>query len=261
MREIDEVISKGFREITLLGQNVNSYGHDLEEDVNFAWLLRTVAEKYPNVWINFITSHPKDFSDELIEVISTHENITRYIHLPVQAGSNEVLRRMNRGYTREEYIRLIEKIREKVKDVSISTDVMVGFPGETDKDFEDTLSLFRKIRFDSAFTFVYSDRKGTAAYNFKDKIPEEIKKERIKELIELQNKITEEVNRTYIGKEVEALIEKKPSRTKEKDEFQARTKNNKIVIVRGDLKIKDKVIVKIEELLGWTFKGKVIRKI
>ncbi len=261
LREIDEVISKGFREITLLGQNVNSYGHDLEEDVNFAWLLRTVAEKYPNVWINFITSHPKDFSNELIEVISTHENITRYIHLPVQAGSNEVLRRMNRGYTREEYIRLIEKIREKVKDVSISTDVMVGFPGETDKDFEDTLSLFRKIRFDSAFTFVYSDRKGTAAYNFKDKIPEKIKKERIKELIELQNKITEEVNRTYIGKEVEALIEKKPSRAKEKDEFQARTKNNKIVIVKGDLRIKDKVIVRIEELLGWTFKGKVIRKI
>ncbi len=259
LNEIDEVVSLGYKEVTLLGQNVNSYGHDLKgENINFSKLLRMVAEKYPSLWVNFITSHPKDFSDELIEVIATHKNITRYIHLPVQAGSNSVLKRMNRRYTREGYIRLIEKIRKTIPDVSISTDVMVGFPGETEEDFQKTLDLFQRVRFDSAFTFIYSDRKGTRAYNFPDKIPEDIKKDRIKRLILLQNKITEEVNKTYIGKQLKILIEGKPTKAKETNEFQGRSQNNKIVIVRGDLRVGDIVNVKITELLGWTFRGELI---
>ncbi len=259
LKEIDEIVSLGYKEVTLLGQNVNSYGHDLkDESINFAKLLKIVAERYPSLWVNFITSHPKDFSDELIEVITTHKNITRYIHLPVQAGSNRILKRMNRRYTREDYIKLIEKIRKAIPDVSISTDVMVGFPGETEEEFQETLELFRRVRFDSAFTFIYSDRKGTQAYNFPDKIPENVKKDRIERLISLQNKITEEVNKVYVGKEVKILIEGRPSRAKGENEFQGRSQNNKIVIVKGALKIGDMVNVKITELLGWTFRGELI---
>ncbi len=258
LKEVDDIVKEGYKEVTLLGQNVNSYGHDLKRDIDFTGLLEEVASRYPDIWINFITSHPKDFNDKLIDVISKFKNITRYIHLPVQSGSNKVLKRMNRGYSRERYIELAQKIKEKIPGVSLSTDVMVGFPGESEKDFKDTLDLFEKIRFDSAFTFIYSDRKGTASYNFRDKIPEDIKKRRIKELIALQNKITEEINKTYVGKRMEVLIEGKPARAKSDKEFQGRSKNNKIVIVEGDFHIGDRIFVEITELLGWTFRGKPI---
>ena len=203
MREVSGLTAQGYREVMLLGQNVNSY----DGGINFARLLKRICGETDIPRIRFMTSHPKDLSDELIEVIAAYPQICRHIHLPVQSGSSRVLRKMNRKYTREAYIALAEKIRERIPGIAITTDIIVGFPGETDVDFGDTLSLVKRLRFDSAFTFVYSPRSGTQAAEMPDQVDEALRTERIMELVALQNKITEERNREYEGKTTQVLVE------------------------------------------------------
>ncbi len=192
--EVQSLVSDGYKEITLLGQNVNSYGNDLTDGTTFAKLLNELAKIDGKFRLRFMTSHPKDFTDEVIETIASNEKICKHIHLPVQSGSTAVLRAMNRKYTREAYIKLVNKIKERIPSVGITTDIMVGFNGETEQDFLDTLDLVEKCRFSSAFCFVYSKRKGTIGYNMTNIVPQEEKKKRIKQLIELQNKITRQEN-------------------------------------------------------------------
>lgn len=224
--EIRGLIESGVKEVTLLGQNVNSYGKDLEDGWNFARLLREVAAL--GVYrIRFQTSHPKDLSDELIEVIASHSNISRHLHLPFQAGSSRILQRMNRQYTKEAYIELALKIKAKVPDIALTTDIIVGFPGETEEDFLDTMDLIQKVRFDGAFTFIYSPRVGTPAAKMEEQIPEEVKKERLMRLIEVQNRIGLENNRALIGTIQEILVE--GASEKNESRWSGRTSHNKLV--------------------------------
>jgi len=229
--EIKDLAVLGYREITLLGQNVNSYGKDLEQPLDFAGLLTEVNKISGIDRIRFVTSHPRDFSQHLIEVISSCEKICEHIHLPVQAGSNNILKKMNRGYTREHFIGLIESIRRNIPDVSITTDIMVGFPGESDQDFQDTLDLIEKIRFDSAFTFIYSKRQGTPAATMEGQLPDHVKSERIKVLVDLQNKISKEINLKEVGKKRWLLVEG-ISKTNQQL-LSGRTRSNKVVIFHG----------------------------
>jgi len=210
--EASTLIEQGYKEITLLGQNVNSYYHN---GIDFACLLERVAELDGDFRLRFLTSHPKDFSKKVVKVIADNEKISNYIHLPVQAGSNKVLADMNRRYTREHYLSLLKMIRDSIPKAGITTDIMVGFPGEDDKDFQDTLDLVRQARFSSAFTFKYSRRKGTDADKMKEQVPEEVKKARIRELISLQNQITLELSQDYIGQTVRVLVEDKSNRAKD----------------------------------------------
>lgn len=205
--EVKSLVDSGYKEITLLGQNVNSYGNDLHNGSSFAKLLQQVADIEGKFRVRFMTSHPKDLSDEVIDVIAKNEKICNYIHLPVQSGSNKVLFEMNRRYTREHYFELIEKIRSKIPDAGISSDIMVGFPNETQSDFEDTIDLVKRVRYSSLYCFVYSRRKGTVAYSMDGQIDRATKTSRIKELIATQNAITREISETYYGKIYEILIE------------------------------------------------------
>ena len=206
IREAADLQSKGVREIMLLGQNVNSYGKGLDNPMNFAELLRQLDQlEIPR--IRFMTSHPKDLSDELISVMSDSRHILPQFHLPVQSGNDEILRRMNRHYTREEYLDRVSKLRAAIPDIGLSTDIIVGFPGETEPQFEDTLSLVEEVRFDSAFTFIYSPRKGTRAAAMEDQVPEQIANQRIRKLIELQETLQKKTLQRFVGMEEEVLIE------------------------------------------------------
>ena len=170
-------MAEGVKEITLLGQNVNSYGKDLEEKVDFADLLQEL-DKIPGLQrLRYMTSHPRDFTTKLIEVIKDSRSVCEHFHLPIQSGSNSILKKMNRGYSREKYLELVNKIRQEIPEASITTDIIVGFPGETEEEFQETMELVKEVRFDSAFTFIYSPRTGTPAAKMEDQIPEEIKKE------------------------------------------------------------------------------------
>lgn len=207
MAEVRQLLADGYKEITLLGQNVNSYGHDLPNGENFAQLLNLIGELPGKFRLRFMTSHPKDLSQEVIDAIAAHRNICDNIHLPVQSGSNAILRRMNRRYTRENYFDLVDKIRQKLPEVGITTDIMVGFPGETEQDFCDTLDLVKRVRFSSAFCFVYSRRKGTPAYSMPDQIPYSVKKERITRLLACQNDVTKSISAQMVGSTYEILVE------------------------------------------------------
>ncbi len=204
--ECKELISLGYKEITLLGQNVNSYGKDLG-DTNFAMLLQEVCKIEGKFRVRFMTNHPKDFSEDLIKVISKNQKICRSIHLPIQAGSNNILKKMNRRYTRESYLEKVNLLRSYIPEISITTDIMVAFPAESEEDFEDTYSLMKNVEFAGAFTFIYSRRKGTPADVMDGQIPEEIGKQRIMKLIDLQNSINRDKSRLYVGQTVEILCE------------------------------------------------------
>ena len=205
--ECEKLIKDGYKEITLLGQNVNSYGNDVpDENVNFANLLREVAKIDGKFRIRFMTSHPKDLTEDVVKAIRDNDKICNNIHLPIQAGSNSVLKNMNRRYTREHYLGLIDMIRRYLPDCGITTDIMVGFPYETEEDFLDTMDIVEKVRFSTAFTFIYSVRKGTKAAEM-PQIPYEIKQNRIKRLIARQNEITEEISKDYVGNVYEILVE------------------------------------------------------
>ncbi|MCQ2602430.1 MAG: tRNA (N6-isopentenyl adenosine(37)-C2)-methylthiotransferase MiaB [Clostridia bacterium] len=204
--EVKSLVDEGYKEITLLGQNVNSYGHDLSNGESFARLLENIDKIDGKFRVRFMTSHPKDLSDEVIDVMAQSQKICNNLHLPIQSGSSKVLKEMNRRYDRDKYLSLIEKLRAKMPDIGITTDIMVGFPTETEQDFEDTMDIVRQVRYSNAFTFIYSPRKGTPAAAM-PQIPYEIKKRRIGELIKLQNSITKELSKDYIGNVYEILTE------------------------------------------------------
>ena len=258
LREIRELSYQGYKEVILLGQNVNSYGKDLKEGMDFADLLTEVNRIEGIERIRFTTSHPKDVSNKLIESMRDLEKVCEHLHLPLQAGSDKILRRMNRGYTRQDYMDLVSRVRQAIPEVSLTTDIIVGFPGEDEDDFEDTLDIVKKVRFDGAFTFCYSRLRGTLSAGFKDQIPEEIKKERIRRLIDAQGKIIQERNRSLIGKKFEILVEGASKRNP--DELQGRTRGNKMVIFKGGRDLIGKLIsVKIVDSSQWALRGEILK--
>ncbi len=204
--EVEELVKQGYKEITLLGQNVNSYGNGTDE-ITFPELLKKIASIEGKFRLRFMTSHPKDFSEELAKVMSENPKICRNLHLPVQSGSDEVLKAMNRKYTSKDYLAKIEILRKYIPDCAVTTDLIVGFPGETEEDFEATLELVKKVNFSSAFTFVYSRREGTVAARMENQIPEDVSKRRIMKLVELVNSLTRAHSSNYEGKTVEILCE------------------------------------------------------
>ncbi len=251
--EVRQVASEGYKEVMLLGTNVNSYGGDNGE-MTFPKLLKEVAKVEGIERIRFMTSHPKDLSDELIEVIATEKKVCNQLHLPVQSGSDRILKLMNRKYTAEKYMEIVEKLKKKVPDISLTTDIIAGFPGETNEDFDETLKLLEKVRFDTIFSFIYSKRKGTPAAEMEDCLTEEEKHKNFDRMIELQNKISREINESYVGKTVEVLVEGE-SKTNP-DILSGRCEQNKIVNFRGEKSLVGKIIkVKITEAKTWSLTG------
>lgn len=255
VKEVKDLIKQGYQEVTLLGQNVNAYGKDLEKDCTMANLLEEIAKtNIPRV--RFMTSHPWDFTDEMIEVIAKYENIMPSIHLPVQSGNTEVLKKMGRRYTKEEYLTLFKKLKQKIKNVSISTDIIVGFPNETKEEFEDTLDLVNKCKYDLAYTFIFSPRVGTPAEKMEDNISKEEKEQRLYKLNELVNKYALENNKKLENKTVKVLIEGE----NEKGSLMGYTETNKLVNVKGPKEIIGKIVkVKINEAKTWSLNGEYIK--
>lgn len=254
IEEVRKLARKGVKEITLIGQNVNSYN---DGEHSFAHLLRKVDSAVVDTRIRFTTSHPRDFGGEIISAIAECENVCEHIHLPLQSGSSRVLALMNRGYTVEEYIEKVDAARRLVKDVAVTTDLLVGFPGETDSDFTRTLDVVKEIAFDFAYMFAYSTRKETKAASLEGQVPYEVRQERLRELIGIQNRITVEKNRSLVSKAVEILVRGRSKSNPRENVGKSRT--NKDVVFRGEAKVGDYVNVKVEDLRGWTAYGRIIR--
>ena len=256
LSEIDELIKDGYKEVTLLGQNVNAYGKDLYDDYNLGDLLEEIALKnIPR--IRFMTSHPWDFTDRMIEVIGKYPNIMPSVHLPVQSGSNRILKFMGRRYTRESYLELFHKIKKTVLGVSISTDIIVGFPGESEEDFQDTLSLVQECQYDNAFTFIFSQRKGTPACKLKDDISVKEKEERLQRLNEVVNKYFLENNQKLVGKSLKVLVE---GTSVKKGMYYGYSETNKLINFSSEknLKVGEIVDVKITEAKTWSLDGRIL---
>lgn len=261
LNEVRDLEQKGYKEVTLLGQNVNSYmfvPQDGSAPINFPQLLRKVAETVPEMRIRFTTSHPKDMSDETLHVIADMPNVCKHIHLPVQSGSNRILKLMNRKYTREWYLERVDAIRRIIPDCGLTTDIFVGYHSETEEDHQMSLSLMRECRYDSAFMFKYSERPGTyASKHLPDDVPEDVKVRRLNEMIELQNELSAESYRNDIGKVFEILVEGTSKRSKE--QLFGRTEQNKVVVFdRGNHHIGDKVMVRITDSSSATLKGEEV---
>ena len=277
LSELDSLAKNGVKEITLLGQNVNSFCWNKAKNesntranltaqeaesrdfIFFPELLRLIAEHLKETnssikWIRFMSSHPKDLSDDLIDVIAAEDMICRHIHLPVQHGSSEVLRRMNRRYTREHYLELVEKIRAKIPNVSLTTDIMLGFPGETEEQFEQAVSLMEQVRYETAFMYYYNPREGTPAAEYEDQIPVEIKKDRLQKIIDLQQEITKEEMKKQLGTMITALVEGVSHN--DEGELIARTERDERVVFAADKSLIGQfVTVRLNELSGITFRG------
>ena len=261
LNEVRDLEQKGYKEVTLLGQNVNSYlfePQDGSAPINFPQLLRKVAETVPEMRIRFTTSHPKDMSDETLHVIADVPNVCKHIHLPVQSGSNRILKLMNRKYTREWYLERVDAIRRIIPDCGLTTDIFVGYHSETEEDHQMSLSLMRECRYDSAFMFKYSERPGTyASKHLPDDVPEDVKVRRLNEMIELQNELSAESYRNDIGRVFEILVEGTSKRSKE--QLFGRTEQNKVVVFdRGNHHIGDKVMVRITDSSSATLKGEEV---
>ncbi|MDE6443346.1 MAG: tRNA (N6-isopentenyl adenosine(37)-C2)-methylthiotransferase MiaB [Muribaculaceae bacterium] len=260
LNELADLRARGFREVTLLGQNVDSYLYKDEEgnETPFHKLLEMVAKAAPDMRVRFTTSHPKDMSDATLETMAAYPNIARHIHLPVQSGSDKVLKLMNRKYTREWYLGRVAAIRRILPDAGISTDLFTGFHNETEEDFLETLSLMREVGYDSAFMFKYSERPGTfASKHLPDNVPEEVKIERLNRMIALQNELSAESNRRDIGKEFEVLVEGRSKRSA--DEHFGRTSQNKVVVFpKGDTRPGDFVRVVITDAGSATLRGNIV---
>ena len=260
LAEVRDLAARGYKEVTLLGQNVNSYQgrQNGTEEVDFAALLRLVARAVPEMRIRFSTSHPKDMGDETLRVIAEEPNVCRHIHLPVQSGSNRILKLMNRKYTREWYLERVAAIRRIVPDCGLSTDIFAGYCSETEDDHALSLSLMRECGYDSAFMFKYSERPGTyAARHLADDVPEEVKVRRLEELIALQNELSAESNRRCIGRTYEVLIEGTSKRSRE--QLFGRTEQNKVVVFdRGTLRPGQYATVRITDASSATLKGEVV---
>lgn len=254
LNEIKELAKEGYREITLLGQNVNSYKGG--ENYNFANLLEDVDKIERIEVIRFVSPHPKDFTDDVINVISKSKKISRLIHVPLQSGSTNVLKEMNRKYTKEQYLDLIKRIRNKIPDVVFSTDIIVGFPGETEEDFEDTIDVVKQVNFEQIFMFIYSRRVGTRADKMENQIPEEIKHKRFDRLKQVFEESVEENNKKYIGTTQKILVEGHSKNNK--DMLTGRTDTNKVVIFEGPEELIGKIInIKIISEHKWYLKGEV----
>lgn len=229
--EIKYLVNNGYREITLLGQNVNSYGKDLNPKVTFAQLLRKLNKIQGLDRIRFMTPHPKDFTDDVISAIADCNKLCEHIHLPVQSGSTRILKKMNRNYSKEQYLNLVQKIKKAIPNSAITTDIMVGFPGETETDFKETLDLVKRVQYDSAFTFIYSKRRGTPADKMDNQIPDNVKHERFNRLIEVINQSSANKNKLYIGRIEEILVEGKSKNDTNK--LMGRTRTGKLVNFKG----------------------------
>lgn len=256
LNEIKNLKEQGYLEVTLLGQNVNAYGKDLENEISFAELLEQVSLiGIPR--IRFVTSHPWDFTDKMIDIIAKYDNIMPYIHLPLQSGSTKILKLMGRRYTKEEYLKLFNNIKNKIPNVAVTTDIIVGFPNETDEDFSETLDVVNKCQYDGAFTFIYSPREGTPAAKIKDSISMDIKEKRLHELNEIVNSYSLMNNKKNLNKEVKVLVE--GISEKNKDKVYGYTETMKLVNIVGSKELIGKIInVKITEAKSFSLDGEVI---
>ncbi len=254
IKEVTELAENGIVEVMLLGQNVNSYGKGLTEPCSFAKLLKMVCKVDKIKRVRFMTSHPKDLSDELIEVMRTEPKICRHLHLPLQSGSSKILKKMNRSYDKEKYLTLVEKIKTAIPDISLTTDIIVGFPGETEEDFLETIDVVKKCCFDSAFTFIYSERSGTPAAKFEGKVPDDVIKDRFERLLEVCKKTSDEAASRLTGKTVEVLVEGEDEVSG--NMLTGRLSNNLLVHFPGDTVLIGKLInVKLTECKGFYFIG------
>ncbi|MFL0196383.1 tRNA (N6-isopentenyl adenosine(37)-C2)-methylthiotransferase MiaB [Clostridium sp. WILCCON 0269] len=255
--EIKGLVSKGYKEITLLGQNVNSYGKNLNPNLKFSELLKRINNIDGIERIRFMTSHPKDLTEDVIDVISECDKICEHIHLPVQSGSTSILKKMNRNYSKEQYLNLVSRIRDKIPGVSITTDIIVGFPGETEEDFQGTLNLAKEVEFDSAFTFIYSKREGTPAYKIEDQISDDVKHERFNRLVDVINESAAKKNKVYEGRIEEILVEG-PSKN-DNTKLMGRTRTGKLVNFQGDKAFIGKLVkVEITKATSFSLLGKQI---
>ena len=258
IKEIKGLVSQGYKEITLLGQNVNSYGKTLDNPISFAKLLEMVEQVEGLERIRFMTSHPKDLSDELIEVMAKSKKICKQMHLPLQSGSSRLLKIMNRHYDKEQYLTLVDKLRAAIPDIGISTDIIVGFPGETDEDFEETLDVVRKARYDSAFTFIYSKRSGTPAATMPDQVPEDVVKERFDRLLNLVNEISREKTKHLEGTVQSVLVEE--LNKKIPGYVTGRLSNNSVVHFEGCKELIGKIVdVNLKEAKGFYYMGEMVK--
>lgn len=259
IQEVRHLAAQGYKEITLLGQNVNAYGKDFEDiDYRFGDLLDDIR-KIDIPRVRFMTPHPRDFDDHAIEVLAKGGNLLDHIHLPVQSGSNEILRRMNRKYTRESYLELVRKIKEAIPNVTLTTDIIVGFPNETEEQFEETMSLMKEVGFEAAYTFIYSPREGTPAAAMKDDVPMEVKRERLQRLNDLVNKQSKESMKAYEGQTVKVLVEGESKRNPEV--LSGYTEKNKVVNFRGPKSVIGKIVdVKITEAKTWSLDGVLVEE-
>ncbi len=256
LKEVKDLVEKGYQEVTLLGQNVNAYGKDLKENYTMANLLEEVAQTGISR-VRFVTSHPWDFTDSMIEIIQKYPNIMPYIHLPLQSGSNEILKKMGRRYTKEQYIELFLKLKEAIPDCSITTDIIVGFPNETKEDFEQTLEVVEKCQFDGAYTFIFSAREGTPAAKMEDCVSLEEKEVRLQRLNERINFYSKKANDQYLGKVVPVLLEKESE--KGEGTFMGYTDTMKLVNVKAEKKDLGKIVsVEIESVKTWSMDGRIV---
>lgn len=258
VKDVRELGEKGFKEITLLGQNVNSYGLDFKDGTDFGNLVDAL-DGIPGIErIRYMTSHPQDMTKGMVDALGRSSNIVTQLHLPVQSGSDNILKRMNRHYSVEQYKELLQYCREKIDGVTITTDIIVGFPGETEEDFQQTLQLLKDVRYDMAFTFIYSKRSGTPAAEFEEQVPEEVKRGRLQALMDVQNEISLELNQAMEGKVYDIIVEG-PSRTDENMWF-GRTSGNKMVLFpkQETLKIGDTIDVRIDKGQTWVLYGTVL---
>lgn len=254
IREIERLVKDGVVEVMLLGQNVNSYGKNLEEPMTFAQLLTEIEKIEGLKRIRFMTSHPKDLSDELIEVMKNSKKICKHLHLPLQSGSSDILQKMNRRYDKEKYLNLVEKIRTAIPDISLTTDIIVGFPGETEEDFLETVDVVKKVRYDSAFTFIYSKRTGTPAAVMENQIPEDVVKDRFNRLLETVQTIGREMSARDTGKVMEVLVEEQNSQ--DKYLMTGRLSNNLLVHFEGDTSLIGQLCqVRLDECRGFYYMG------
>lgn len=258
VEEVRELGAKGYKEITLLGQNVNSYGLDFKDGTDFGTLITALDGIEGIERVRYMTSHPQDMTKSMIDALAQSSNVVTQLHLPVQSGSNSVLKRMNRRYTVEHYKELLQYAREKIKDVVITTDIIVGFPGETEEEFKDTLELLKEVRYDMAYTFIFSKRSGTPAATMEEQVPEEIKRVRLQALMDIQNEISLELNKEMLGKEYSIIVEG-PSKNDENVWF-GRTSGNKMVLFPKDerLSVGDTASVHIDKAQTWVLYGSLV---
>lgn len=260
VEEVRNLADEGYKEITLLGQNVNSYGLDFKDGTDFSALLYAVEEIDGIKRVRYMTSHPKDMTFAMVDAIAQCSKVVTHLHLPVQSGSTELLKKMNRGYSAEHYLELIEYVREKIPDVALTTDLIVGFPGETEDMFQDTLKLLKKVRYDMAYTFIYSPRTGTPAATMGNQVPQEVKSDRLRRLMAMQNEISLACNKEMEGRDYEVIVEG-PTKNDENHWF-GRTSGNKMIIWENDgaLAVGDTVPVHVDKGQTWVLKGHTLKQ-